>query len=150
LFLFNPKLHPNNDNCYQVASVNRKIPTSRAIATATLQALFNGVNETEKAAGYESLFSTETSGILKKLNIVSGVAYVNLNADVRTKLSSATSSCGRSSFFAQVEHTLKQFKSVKKVYYAIEDHPKDFFEWMELDTDGCQKLTHQCTSLPFK
>jgi hypothetical protein len=150
LFLVNPKLHPNNDNCDKVAAVTRKVPPTAAIATATLQALFSGVNEAEKAVGYESLFSTETSGILKKLNIASGVAYVNLNADVRTKLSSATSSCGRATFFAQVEQTLKQFKTVKRVYYAIDDSPKDFFEWMEFDADGCQKLAHHCSSLPFK
>ncbi len=150
LFLVHPKMHPNNDNCDKVAPVKRRIAASPAVATATLQALFGGVNETEKSAGYESLFSTETSGILKKLNITSGVAYVSLSADVRTKLSAATSSCGRSTFFAQLEQTLKQFNTVKRVYYAIDDSPKDFFEWMALDIAACKKLAHRCSSRPFK
>lgn len=150
LFLVNPKLQPYNDNCDQAAPVTRTVATSPAVETAALQALFGGVNEAEKSAGYESLFSTETSGILKKLTIRSGAAYVNLNANVRTKLSSATTSCGRSTFFTQLELTLKQFKAVKNVYYAINDSPNDFFEWMELDIDDCRKLAHRCSSRPFK
>jgi spore germination protein GerM len=150
VFLVNPKLHPNNDNCDKVAATTRTIPSTSAVATAALEELFRGATAAEKSAGYESLFSADTAGVLKKVNIKSGVAYVNLRADATTKLASATSSCGRATFIAQVESTVKQFKSVKKVYYAIEDSPKAFFEWMEFDVSVCRKAIHRCSSLPFK
>ena len=150
LFLVNATLHPNNDNCDKVAAVTRAVPVTPAVASAALRALFRGVTETEKSAGYESLFSEETANILKKINIKSGVAYVNLTDEVRTKLGNATSSCGRATFFAQTEQTLMQFTAVKKVVFAISDSPKEFYAWMEFDALACRKAIHRCTSLPFK
>ena len=150
LFLVNATLHPNNDNCDKVAAVTRAVPVTPAVASAALRALFRGVTETEKSAGYESLFSEETANILKKINIKSGVAYVNLTDEVRTKLGNATSSCGRATFFAQTEQTLMQFTAVKKVVFAISDSPKEFYAWMEFDALACRKAIHRCKSLPFK
>jgi spore germination protein GerM len=150
LFLVNAKLHPNNDKCDKVSAVTRAIPVTPAVASAALRALFSGVTESEKSAGYESLFSEDTADILKKVNIKSGVAYVNLTDEVRTKLGNATSNCGRETFFAQTEQTLMQFTAVKKVVYAISDSPKEFYAWMEFDALACRKAIHRCTSQSFK
>ena len=150
VFLVNPKLYPNNDNCDKVAASIRTISATPAVANAALVELFRGLTDSEKSAGFESLFSSDTSQILKKINVRSGIAYVNLTDNVRTSLGNATSSCGRATFFAQIERTLKQFKTVKSIYYAIDDEPKAFFEWMEFDMARCKKTAHRCSAQPFK
>jgi hypothetical protein len=46
------------------------------------------------------------------------------------KLGDAATSCGSAIFQAAVEKTLGQFPAVKKIFFAIENSPADYYDWM--------------------
>ncbi|MGB7202205.1 MAG: GerMN domain-containing protein [Pyrinomonadaceae bacterium] len=147
LYFSNEKFNPNTDDCTKVYPVTRQVPKTKSVATAALQELFNGTNKDEEAKGYGSFSPTETAGILKSVDIRRGAAYVNFDKRVNDQLGSATSSCGGAQFFGMVEATLKQFPTIKKVYYAIERNTNDFYEWVQVGE--CPHGKH-CAKSNFK
>jgi spore germination protein GerM len=148
LYLGNSEKNPGSEDCTKVYKITRTVPKTSAVATAALNALFAGVTDDEKSKKFESLFSKESADILKSVNIHDGAAYVNFHASVKQNVSSASSSCGRDMFFAQVDSTLKQFRNVKRVFYAIEGKPADFYAWMEMAR--CPKALVACSAMHFK
>lgn len=129
-------------DCSAVRAVTRTIPRTQGVAKAALQELFKGPTEEEKKSGLSSFFSDDTKDILDRVNVKDGAAYVDLDGSVTQKLSNATTSCGSQAFTASVEKTLTQFRTVKKVFFAIEGSPKDFYDWIQVgecpkELDGC-------------
>ncbi|MBI4948317.1 GerMN domain-containing protein [Candidatus Berkelbacteria bacterium] len=133
-------------DCSKVYAINRTIPKTTMIGTAALNQLFKGPTDTEKTNGYTSLFSSKTANILNSLQVTNGVAYVNLK-DIRTLIPSASSSCGSAQFIAEVESTLEQFNTVKKVVNAIDSDVEKFYEWVQI---GCQISNNLCENAPLK
>jgi len=132
----------------KVAPVTRTIPKTTAVAKAALDQLFAGPTAEEKAKGFSSDFTDETSSFLKSVNVKNGVAYVNLK-DLTTvgSVGNFTTSCGGSNFLGQVEGTLKQFPTIKKVFFAIEGSPRDFYDWMQVGE--CPKELRKCDASNF-
>jgi spore germination protein GerM len=122
------------------------IPKTSGIAKAALEELFKGVLPEEKAKGYVSFSPQETKNILKSIKIKNGAAYINFNKVVYEQLGVATTSCG-SGFFSSVENTLYQFPTIKKVFYAIEGSPRDFYEWVQVGE--CPKELKNCSNKNF-
>ena len=146
IYFLNEKSDPNLEDCRNVKPTERVILKTAGIARASLEELFKGVTREEKAKGFVSFSPDETSGILKGLNIKRGSAYVNFNKVVYEKLGSATSSCG-GGFFSSIEATLKQFPTIKKVFYAIEGSPKDFYDWVQVGE--CPEELRNCDGRNF-
>ena len=145
---------PNNqmdksDCAVKVFPVKRTIPKTVSIAKATLEQLFAGPSVDEQAKGFYSDFSEETKTLLLSVNVTSKAAYVNLKdlTTSTTKMGNFTTSCGSSNFFSQVENTLKQFPSVKKVYFAFEGDPAYFYDWMQVGE--CPKALKNCDASKF-
>jgi spore germination protein GerM len=134
------------DDCAIVFPVARPVPSTEGVATAALRQLFAGPTEAERAQGYRSPFSATTADLLKRLRIEHGTAYVDLN-DLRAQLPGASSSCGAAEFGMQVERTLRQFPSVRRVILAIDGEPRRFYEWMGQD---CDSSTDHCDAVPFR
>lgn len=147
VYFGNDKLNPNTEDCGRVFAVDRELPKTKAVAKAALEELFKGVSAAEKMQGYSSLFSVETKAILIGVKIKNGAAYVNFKNTIVEKLGNATSSCGSQIFGSQIETTLKQFPAVKKVFYAIEGKPKDFYDWMQVGE--CPKELKNCSGKNF-
>lgn len=133
-------------DCAIVFSLPRPVPRTEAVATAALQQLFAGPTEAERAAGYRSPFSAASAGMLKRVHINHGTAYVDLH-DLRTRLGGATSSCGAAEFRMQVERTLRQFPTVRRVILAIDGEPRTFYEWMG---ESCDLSNDRCDAAPFR
>lgn len=129
----------------KVFPVQRVVPKTPAVARAALEQLFAGPTAEEQAKGYESWFSAQTASILKGLKIVKGTAYVNFT-EMRELLGNASTSCGSGIFLAEIEATLKQFPNVKKIVYAIEGDPAEFYEWMQV---GCEE-NPDCNKARFR
>jgi spore germination protein GerM len=146
LYFLNEKLDPNLQDCRKVRAVTRVIPKTLGVARASLDELFKGVTAEEKAKGFVSFSPEETRGILKSIKVKNGAAYINFNKVVYEQLGSATSSCG-GGFFASIENTLMQFPTIKKVFYAIEGSPKDFYEWVQVGE--CPKELNNCSGADF-
>lgn len=146
VFFLNSTNDPNFEDCRDVKPTPRTIPKTQAVARAALDELFKGVTPEEEAKGFVSFDSEETSGILKSINIKNGSAYINFNEIVYKQLGTATTSCG-GGFFSSIEATLKQFPTVKKVFYAIEGSPADFYEWVQVGE--CPEELKNCDNRNF-
>jgi spore germination protein GerM len=134
--------NPNIEDCGKVRAVTRTIPKTKGVARAALNELFKGPTAAEEADGLYSLFSEKSKSILKGIKVKDGAAYVNFDAWVVQNLGTATASCGGESFLSQIETTLKQFPTIKKVFYAIEKSPEEFYSWMQFgvcpeELNGC-------------
>lgn len=131
VFFHNEKLNPNMQDCNKAFPTTRQIPRTKAVATAALQELFKGTTKDEEAREFSSFTPEETAGILKNVNVRNGAAYVNFTSRMYTQMGNATTSCG-GAFFTMIEKTLQQFKTIKKVYYAVEGDADGFYEWVQV------------------
>lgn len=147
VYFSNEKSNPNMQDCGKVEATTRVIPKTKTTARAALEELFKGVTPEEEAKGYTSLSAAETKGILKSVRIKNGAAYVNFNPVVYRQTGTATSSCGGSYFFSSIEKTLQQFPTIKKVFYAIDGSPKDFYDWVQVGE--CPKELKNCSNKDF-
>lgn len=146
VYFNNEKLNPNLKDCSLVYPVKRKITLTGDPFLQILNLLFLGPTEEEKLQGYVSVFSVETKNILKNLDISSdGIAYLDFY-DIRNILPEVSSSCGSSQFIKSIEETLKQFKFINKVIFAINGDPETFYEWVGL---GCSEENNFCDKAPF-
>lgn len=134
-------------DCSEVRAVTRTVPQTQSVATAALRELFKGPTQEEKKTGMSSFFSEDTKDILDRVNVKDGAAYVNLDGSVIQKLGNATSSCGSQAFTASVEETLKQFPTVKKVFFAIEGSPRDYYDWVQIGE--CPEELRNCDASNF-
>jgi len=133
-------------DCAIVFALPRQVPKTEGVAAAALQQLFAGPTDGERAAGYRSPFSGATAGLLKRIRIEHGTAYVDLH-DARAQLAGATSSCGAAEFQMQVERTLRQFPTVRRVILAIDGEPRRYYQWMNED---CGLTNDHCDPAPFR
>jgi spore germination protein GerM len=133
------------DDCAIVFPRTRSVPATPAVAGAALRQLFAGPTAAERAAGDRSPFSAATAGLLKRVFIEHGTAYVDLN-DLRAQLPGCTSSCGAAEFGMAIERTLRQFPTVRRVLLAIDGDPRRYAEWMGQD---CDLRNDHCDAAPF-
>ena len=147
VYFLNEKDDPDLIDCTAVKPTERTIPKTKGVAKAALEELFKGVTEEEKAKGFTSFPPEDTKDILKSIKIKNKAAYVNFNSVVYKQLGTATASCGGGSFFSSVEETLKQFKTIKKIFYAIEGNPADFYEWAQVGE--CPAELKNCSGKNF-
>ena len=138
----------NSDCSVKVYPVTRSITKTPAVAKAALEQLFAGPTTEEKAKGFYSDFSEATKSLLISVNVKNWSAYVNLrDLTTTSNIGNFTTSCGGSNFFGQVENTMKQFPSIKKVFYAIEGDPSFFYDWMQIGE--CPRELKNCDASNF-
>ncbi len=145
VYFNNDKLTNGLTICDEVFPVSRSSSSSRNGAVTALEALFLGPTPEERSQGYRSYFSERTDGLLIRLKIEAGTAYVDLH-DKRGELSGVTSSCGSAEFFSQIERTLGEFPTIDRIIFAIEGNPAVFYDWMELE---CDRTNDICDPAPF-
>lgn len=147
--LYFPNSKRNSGDCVvPVYPVTRTVPKTSAVAKATLEQLFAGPTSEEKAKGFYSDFSDATKSLLISINIKNRNAYVNMrDLGATSSIGNFTTSCGGSNFFGQVETTLKQFPSVRKVFFAFEGDPSHFYDWMQIGE--CPKELKNCDASGF-
>ena len=147
LYFPNTKLD-RGDCVAKVFPVTRTIPKTTGVAKATLEQLFAGPTGEEKAKGFYSDFSDDTKSFFLSVNVKNRAAYVNLSDPSLTPVTgNFTTSCGGSNFFGQVETTLKQFPSIKKVFFAIKGDPSLFYDWMQIGE--CPRELKNCDASNF-
>lgn len=146
IWFSNLRLNPDPSDCRAVYLVERLVPRTVAVATASLNALFAGPTPAEAARGYHSAFSSASAGLLKSIRISRGSAFVDLQ-DLRTALSTVSSSCGAAEFQAQLTTTMLQFSSVKRLSLAIDGQPQRLHDWLNL---SCAPAGAACDALAFQ
>ena len=149
LKLYFPNIRLSKADCsVPVYPTTRTVPKTNAVAKAALEQLFAGPTSDEKAKGFYSDFSEATKSLLFSVNIKNKNAYVNLRDLTGTSnIGNFTTSCGSSNFFGQVEKTLRQFPTVRKVFFAIEGDPSHFYDWMQIGE--CPRELRNCDASNF-
>lgn len=147
VYFSDSKNNPDFEDCAKVRAVTRTIPKTKAVAKAALEELFKGPTEAEKNDELSSVFSENTKSILISVKIKNGAAYINLKSEVIEKLGNATTNCGGLGYDAAVEKTLKQFPSIKKIFFAINSNPANYYDWMQ--AGECPKELKNCSGKDF-
>lgn len=145
IYFNNDRLTQGETVCDAVFPVSRATPSSSIQPSLLLETLFLGPTPDERIQGYHSFFSERTAGLLRRMKIEAGTAYIDLH-DLRTELSGITSSCGGAEFFNQIERTLAVIPGIARIIFAIEGNPKAFYDWMEME---CDARNDQCDPRPF-
>jgi hypothetical protein len=119
-----------NTDCSITEPVTREV-TGKGVLRAALTQLLAGPTAEELQQGYASLFGPDTAGALNNVSITDGVARVDL-ADIRSSISSASSSCGSAAFLSALDNTVMQFPSVQQVVYSFDGSVPAFYEFVGL------------------
>jgi hypothetical protein len=103
----------------KLATAERTLPATQAVARAAMDALCGGPNDFEEAAGLTSSVpeGTEVLGI----SVKDKVATVDLSGDY----ASGGGSLSMMTRVAQVVYTLTQFKSIRAVQFHLDGEPVD-------------------------
>jgi spore germination protein GerM len=147
--LYFPNTNLDKSDCHvKVFPVTRTIPRTAAVARAALEQLFAGPTSQEKAKGFYSDFSEHTRSFFLSVNVRNKRAYVNLREPALTPATgNFTTSCGGSNLYGQVESTLRQFPTIKTVFFAIEGDASLFYDWMQVGE--CPKALKNCDASHF-
>jgi len=121
IYFSNDKIEPV-ENCNEVVAVERIIIKTPKIATAALETLFDGPNDSEINQGYVTNIPIGTS--IKSIEIKGEIAYVDLNSQA----DKGGGSCSMTSRVAQIKQTLLQFSTIKDVVLSIDGRWEDIFQ----------------------
>lgn len=147
IYFVNYTRQKDKDSCQEVFPVTRTVPKTAAVAKAALEQLFAGPTKEEQKKAYSSFFSDKTKSLLISVKIKNQAAYVNLKKLEAFLSSGANSSCGGGTF-SQIEQTLLQFPTIKKVFYAFEGDPADFYDWAQVG--DCPEELKNCDGSDFQ
>jgi hypothetical protein len=114
-------------------AVSRTVPSSPMVATAALKQLLAGPTSAERAAGYWSVFSSRTAGMLRSVRIGNGVGHADFR-DFSKVIPNASSSTGSAVLMSELDATLKQFGTVKTTVYSFAGTVAPFYEWLQLSS----------------
>ena len=126
--IFAPRGDPGA-NCARVFALGRKVQAP-AVLGGALKALLRGPTASERARGYGGWFSAKTAGMLRRVRVAHGVAYVDFRNFSRV-IPSASSSCGSALLLAQLGRTATQFPTVRRAIYSFDGSRRAFYEWLQ-------------------
>jgi hypothetical protein len=119
------------DDPTKVVAVRRTVPRSPMVATAALTQLLAGPTRAERTAGYWSMFSSATAGMLRSVRVADSVGYADFR-DLRPVIPSAGSSAGTAAMLTELDTTFKQFSNVRRTVYSLNGDVPAFYEWLQL------------------
>lgn len=124
------------DPCTEVYPVPRDVPADDPI-TGALESLLAGPTDTERDQGYGGWFSSDTEGMLRSVDVVSGTVLVDLD-DLRPVIPNASTSCGSSALLAQLDRTVLGVAEgvAPPVLYKLEGDLDAFYEWLQYAPPG--------------
>jgi spore germination protein GerM len=127
--IFLPRGDPGG-RCNRVLPVFRRVQAP-AVLRGAITALLRGPTAAERKQDYGGWFSARTAGLLRSVNLVDGVAYIDFK-DFRKIIPNASSSCGSALLLAQLNRTATQFPTVDRAIYSFNGSRKAFYEWLQL------------------
>lgn len=120
-YFFNDSVYKNND-CTETSPITRTVFDTKNLAEASLRLLLEGPTDAEIDNGYTS--SIPRGVWLNSVKIEDGVA----SADFSKELSSTAGSCNVIAITSQIEKTLLQFPTIKKVKISVEGKTEGILE----------------------
>lgn len=114
LFFPNKIFNPESFDCSLVYSVDRIIPYTQAVATATLNELIKGPTAEEEKNGYFGVIPDGTK--INSIKIENGILSVDFSKEVQ----SGGGSCSMASRTSSLSKTISQFSTVKSIKISVE------------------------------
>ncbi|MDO8602176.1 MAG: Gmad2 immunoglobulin-like domain-containing protein [bacterium] len=115
-YFSNTQADPGTPDCAKVFSVYRNVPNTQAVARAALEEMLKGPTAAEQRVGYVTGIQNGSRIAINSLTIENGVAKVDFSSELEQ---SAGGSCRVGAVRSQIEHTLKQFSTVKSVVISV-------------------------------
>ncbi|HAU07898.1 MAG: hypothetical protein UW46_C0001G0054 [Candidatus Yanofskybacteria bacterium GW2011_GWF1_44_227] len=125
VYFSNSKKDPRADYCARTYPVERRVPKSEAPGRTALEELIRGVLTDEGRAGYFSSIPQVPRVEINKLVIENGLATIDFNSALSAY---GGGSCKVAAIRSQIENTIKQFSSVKKVDILIDGSKDDVLQ----------------------
>ena len=120
----------------KLASAERRVPATQAVARAAMDALCGGVNDFERAAGLTSSVPVDTT--VRGIALDEGTATVDLSRE----FASGGGTLSMTSRVAQVVYTLTQFRTITAVEFELEGEPLDVLGGEGLLLETPQRRSH--------
>ena len=118
-------------DCTRVFPLRRTVATPRVLEGA-IRALLAGPTRAERNRGFGGWFSAKTSGHVRTVRIVHGVAYIDFRSFARA-IPNASTSCGSALLLAQLDRTARQFRGVRAAIYSFDGSQTAFYAWLQRD-----------------
>lgn len=111
------------NSCTNLFPIEREIIKTEGIARATIEELLMGLTIEEEKEGY---FTSINKGVkINSLNIVDGIAKIDFDESMERGIGG---SCRVSAIRQQINQTLMQFSSIKKVIISVDGRTKDILQ----------------------
>lgn len=124
VYFNNSKMDPEA-SCNKVFPVERIIPKTESVATASLRELLKGPTDSEKNEGY---FTSINEGVKIQslmIGMDSGTAWAGFSEELEKGVGG---SCRVSAIRAQITQTLMQFPTIKSVVISIDGRTEDILQ----------------------
>lgn len=137
VYFANTKLNQTED-CSIVYPVTRTVATNSGLMKIALEELFKGPSSIEASGSYTSIFFDMSSKVLRNIEVINGIAYIDFDGTVFRQTIQAGASqslCGSKHFVASIVNTLKQFKGIKEIdekYFLIDGSRKAYCQTMHI------------------
>ena len=143
VFFANEKLQRDRDSCGEVFPRERRVsragsPEQRLVAA--LEQLLRGPREAERANGYGSWFSRETTGMLRGVAILErDVVRVDFH-DFSQLMDGANTSCGSAYLLAALNETVRAAVPAAQPVYSFRGDCATFYEWLQGSPPACAPM----------
>lgn len=116
------------DPCEDVVGVDREVSAEDPLGEA-LVALLAGPTEAEQDDGFGGWFSDDTAGMLRGYRSEGELLIIDFD-DLRPVIPNASTSCGSTLLFAQLDETVAPF-DLGEPRYALEGDQEAFYAWLQ-------------------
>lgn len=120
---FGNKNMGSDQDCTKVFPLYRKIVNAETFGPGALEALLNGVSETEKSAGYFT--SLNENIVLRKFEIKDTIAYVDFDSSFNKGVAG---SCRIASIKSQIETTLNSLPDINAIVISVNGQTEGILE----------------------
>ncbi len=120
IFLGSKKLNPTSEDCSLVFPVEKKILKTASVAKASLEELLKGPSSADIEQEYYSSINNDVK--INSLAIASGTAWVDFDGQMGKEVGG---SCRVTAIRSQIEATLKQFPTIKKVIISVDGNVEE-------------------------
>lgn len=110
---------------------NPNLVTAESLLTVTLASLLTGVTDEERAAGFSSVFSNKTRGMINSVNISNEDEVVIDFANFADLIPNVGASAGTAGLLGQLDNTVFQFEEINSATYLFDGSCEAFSRWLE-------------------
>ena len=137
----------DGSDCSAVSGITRDISSGQDSISGAFEHLVSGPTEAEVTDGASSPWSTETSAVVRSVDLRDGVLVVDFD-DLRPLLPNASTSCGSEALLTGLNQTAFQFSEVERVRYTLDGSCDAFGNWLQRECIDFTRAGQVAADLP--